>query len=203
MTATRAPCINAPVATTSRAARAVLTHSVLAELDRSPRARDVIAKVGEARVAKMRQLLSIAWVDLTEHLALVEALYVVIGPDEYTRFWRRVMVQTLGTPLVAGLVRMSTTNGPVRLLSRGQMVHGALTRGTGTLGFEPSASDDRSCVITLSGFPSRDFSLQAYADGIAGSILGACDRANVRGFVVTSVVSQPKGDVKYDVSWSG
>lgn len=180
----------------------MLTHSVLAELDRSPRANDVIAKVGEARVAKMRQLLSVAWIDLDEHLALVETLHAVIGPEEYTRFWRRVMVHTLGTPLVAGLVRMSTTNGPTRLLSRGQLVHGALTRGTGTLGYEAGAEGARACVITLSGFPARAHSLKAYADGIAGSILGACDRASVRADVVMHVVSETKGDVRYDVSWT-
>ncbi|MBN8616792.1 MAG: hypothetical protein J0L92_39780 [Deltaproteobacteria bacterium] len=192
------------MASTDRAARAVLTHSVLAELDRSPRAKDVITKVGEARISKMRQLLSIAWIDLAEHLALVETLHAVIGPEEYTRFWRRVMVQTLGTPLVAGLVRMSTTNGPTRLLSRGQLVHGALTRGTGTLGYEAGAEPEteRACVITLSGFPARDHSLKAYADGIAGSILGACDRASVKANVVMHVVSEAKGDVKYDVSWT-
>lgn len=203
----------ATVATSAepRAARAALTHAVLAELDRSPRASEVIERAGPDRVLRIRQMLAIAWVDLPEHLALVESLYGVIGPTEYTRFWRRVMVQTLSMPLVAGLVRMSTSQGPMRLLSRGQMLHGALTRGTGTLGIEalegeslgvefPDAAS--GCVLTLRGFPAREFSFPAYVAGIAGSILGACDRAGVQAEVVTHIVSEARGDARYEVRWT-
>lgn len=188
------------MASTSRSARAVLTHSVIDEIDRLPQARRIFAEAGEERVARMRQLLPIAWVDLDEHLRLVEALYAAVGPDQNRAFWRRVMVTTLSTPLVAGVVRMSTAgHGPMRLLARGQLVHGALTRGTGTLAVvDPTES---SCVITLSGFPSSAHSLDCYANGIGGSILGACDRAGVRPRVVTTLVSEARGDARYDVSW--
>lgn len=188
------------MATTSRSARAVLTHSVIAEIERLPQARRIFAEAGEEQVARMRQLLPIAWVDLGEHLRLVEALYAAIGPDQNREFWRRVMVTTLSTPLVAGVVRMSTAgHGPMRLLARGQLVHGALARGTGILAV--SDATDSSCVITLTGFPSSAHSLDCYANGIAGSILGACDRAGVRPRVVTTLVSDTRGDVRYDVAW--
>lgn len=184
----------------SRAARAVLTHAVIAEIERLPQARSIFVATGEERVSRMRQHLSITWVDLDEHLALVEALYASIGPELYRQFWRRVMAETLSAPLVAGVVRMSTAgHGPMRLLARGQLVHGALTRGTGALSLEEPA--ESSCAIHLRGFPSGLYSLACYADGLAGSIIGACDRANVRSLVQTTIVSESRGDVRYDVSW--
>lgn len=165
-----------------------------------PQAKAIFSATGDARLARMRGHLPIAWIDLDDHLSLVEALYEAIGAEPYRQLWRRVMVQTLSAPLVAGLVRMSTAGrGPMRLLARGQLVHGALTRGTGTLALEEPA--ETSCVIMLRGFPSARFSLACYGDGIAGSILGACDRANVRPLVLTSIVSEARGDVRYEVSW--
>lgn len=56
-------------------------------------------------------------------------------------------------------------------------------------------------MITLQGFPAREFSLPSYADGIAGSILGACDRAGVLPSVTTEIVSPTRGDVRYEVAW--
>ncbi len=182
-----------------RRARAVLTQSVIAEIGKLPERAQIIERFGAQRIAKIGDRLAIAWVPLEEHLELVELLYGAVGADPYVHFWRRVMIETLGAPLVAGLVRMSTREGPMRLLSRGQMVHEALTRGTGVLGIEDPR--ERSCVVTLKGFPSREFSLACYADGIAGSILGAVDRAGVRPSVRTEIVSESRGDVRYEVAW--
>jgi hypothetical protein len=181
-------------------ARAALTQGVLAEVARLPQAKSIVAAAGEELVERISHLLPIAWVPFDEHIRIVGALHDALGPEPYRQFWRRVMVQTLGAPLVAGLVRMSTAgHGPMRLLSRGQMLHGALTRGTGTLDVE--SSTDSTCVVTLKGFPSSLHPLTKYAEGISGSILGACDRAEVRAAVTMRVVSEPRGDVVYDVSW--
>lgn len=182
-----------------RRARAVLTQSVIAEIARLPERAQITERFGADRIARIEERLSIAWVPLDEHLELVELLYAAIGVEGYVRFWRKVMTETLGAPLVAGLVRMSTKDGPMRLLSRGQMVHEALTRGTGVLAVEDQA--ETSCVITLRDFPARDFSLASYADGIAGSILGACDRSGVLPSVSTEILSAVRGDVRYEVAW--
>jgi len=109
---------------------------VISEIARLPERRQITERFGAERIARIEDRLSIAWVPLYEHLELVEMLYAAVGVEGYIRFWRRVMTDTLGAPLVAGLVRMSTKEGPMRLLSRGQMVHEALTRGTGVLGVE-------------------------------------------------------------------
>jgi hypothetical protein len=172
---------------------------VIAEIGRLPERAQITERYGAERIARLEDRLSIAWVPLDEHLELVEMLYAAVGVEGYVRFWRRVMTDTLGAPLVAGLVRMSTKEGPMRLLSRGQMVHEALTRGTGVLGVEDPK--ETSCVITLRDFPAREYSLASYADGIAGSILGACDRAGVIPSVTTEIVSATRGDVRYQVGW--
>lgn len=181
--------------------RATQTHAALAEVARFPEAARILDRIGAERVAKVRAQLPIAWVDFADHFAVSEAVHEIVGRDEYIQYWRRVMVSTLSVPLVAGLVRLSTRGlGPVRLLGNAHLVYGTICRGLGTFRMEDAGPT--SCVIWLRGFPASDHSLSIFADGMAGSILGACDKAGAPGEVETTLVSERDGDARYVVTWS-
>lgn len=134
------------------------------------------------------------WIDGRAHLDLDDRLYEELGPEEFERYCRELVIRMsrwgLFLPILAGRLRR-----PEALIKAVPLAFQALFRQAGRV--EVSGRAGR-VVVRHRDAPAMVLQCQSWVEGFAGTLLGMLDLSGVEGAVLGSVEG---ADVILEVRW--
>jgi hypothetical protein len=183
--------------------RAAQTQSLLAALRRLPAAegKAIANAIGPADIELAKSFLPVAWLPMSLHMRISDAVRDVVGPERNVAVWRETMRHAFDRPLLKSFVALTTGIfgvTPTALLNRAEKLNVLITRDLGELSFE--SERDRRGVLSLSGFPAHRYRFICYVEGLAGCLEATLDLSRVTGTVEVLDV-EPAGNVRLRLSW--
>lgn len=184
--------------------RAAQTQSLLAAVRRLPsnERSEVLAQLRSDTVPEIESGVAVAWLPMSIHMELSDALRATVGPTRNVEIWRRTMTASFDRPFLRGFVRMTTSLlglSPLSLFRRAESIYGHVTRDVGSIHFESTGKSEG--VVELRGYPARELSFPCYVEGLQGCLLACFDVCRTDGRVTVHDQDDRAGEATYHLIW--
>jgi hypothetical protein len=160
------------------------------------------AAVGREALAVFDNTAAIGWSDFAPHMRLSDAIRQQTGSAGNVETWFSVFDQVCKRPLLrpffAALFRL--TRSPAGVFKTGPRVHAMTHRGLGAYLFELEPSG-RGAIVQLDQFPSPEFSLDTYAEGMLGAMRCVMTMTGSGGTVDLGDMDAARGFAEYTLRW--
>lgn len=183
--------------------RAAQTQSLLAAVRRLPPSdgHKILDAIGEGDVEEAKAKLPVAWLPMSLHMRISDAVRDVVGPEQNVAVWRETMRYSFDRPLLKSFVALTTGIfgvTPRGLFNRAEKLNELITRGCGEMSF--SDMGEREGVLTLTGFPAHRYRFICYVEGLAGCLEATINMGRALGTVEVAEVT-PGGTARYNLRW--
>ncbi len=163
----------------------------------------ILSAFGAEGAEKIDATIGVGWLPMTLHMKLSDAIRAVIGSSRNIQIWRETMTETYDRVLLRGFIDASVDLfglTPASLFRQGPYIYRQLTRGLGELTVEEQ-DDKESSIVSLAGFPSHDFDLVCYSEGLIGCLESSITRGRGKGTVTLIDFDQERGDLRFHAVW--
>jgi hypothetical protein len=163
----------------------------------------ILSAFGGEGAEKIDATIGVGWLPMTLHMKLADAIRAVLGSSRNIQIWRETMTETYDRVLLRGFIDASVDLfglTPASLFRQGPYIYRQLTRGLGELSVEEQ-DDKESSIVSLADFPSRDFDLVCYSEGLIGCLESSITRGRGKGSVTLTDLDQERGDLRFHAVW--
>lgn len=165
--------------------------------------KQILEAFGKDRVEKIDGAIGVGWLPMTVHMGLADAIRAVIGSTRNVQIWRETMTETYDRVLLRGFIDATVDLfglTPAALFRQGPYIYRHLTRGLGELTVDEQA-DKEGGIVSLAGFPARDFDLVCYAEGLTGCLDSSITRGRGKGSVTVTDIDHKGGNIRFHAEW--